>query len=171
MSNKIKKLYFTNDFSPENVKKLEGDGWILRNANLAKSDSFTERADEYGGEVPDRYKGEKITVTLTTELAPELQQAIDDAKAECKKVQAENTGLIADLKDALDAKDQVQAKLTETESQLGVLQTENTELKAKIAELEKATVKKPTAAELKAAKAAEDAKAAEEAKAVEQTQE
>lgn len=112
-----------------------------------------------------------ITVTVVTALSPELQQVIDDAKAECEKVQAENTDLIADLKDALDAKDQAQAKLTETEGQLGVLQTENTELKAKIAELEKAATKKPTAAELKAAKAAEDAKAAEEAKAAEQTQE
>lgn len=160
MSNKIKKLYFTNDFSPENVKKLEGDGWILRNANLAKSDSFTERADEYGGDIPDRYKGKEITVTVVAELSPELQQVIDDAKVECKKVQAENADLISDLKTALDAKDQLQAKLTETESQLGALQTENTELKAKIAELEKAAVKKPTAAELKAAKAVEEAKVA-----------
>lgn len=159
MSNKIKKLYFTNDFSPENVKKLESNGWILRNASLAKSDSFTEQADEYGGEVPDRYKGEKIAVTLTAELAPELQKVIDDAKAECEKIQSENTDLISDLKTALDAKDQLQAKVTETEGQLSAMQTENTELKAKIAELEKVAVKKPTAAELKAAKTAEEAKA------------
>lgn len=107
MPNKIKKLYFTSDFSPENVQKLEGDGWILRNANLAKSDSFIERADEYGGDVPEHYKSKG-----------------SKAAAECEK-----------------------------------LQTENTDLKAKIAELEKAAVKKPTAAELKAAKASEDAKA------------
>lgn len=170
MSNKIKKLYFTNDFSSENVKKLEGDGWILRNANLAKSDSFTERADEYGGNIPDRYKGKEITATVVTELSLELQQVIDDAKAECENIQAENADLISGLKTALDAKDQIQAKLTETESQLGALQTENTELKAKIVELEKASAKKPTAAEQKAAKAAEDAKAVEEAKATDQPQ-
>jgi len=162
MSNKIKKLYFTNDFSPENIKKLESNGWILRNASLAKSDSFTEQADEYGGEVPDRYKGEKIAVTLTAELAPELQQAINDAKAECKKIQSENTDLISDLKTALDTRDWLQAKLTETEGLLSAVQSENTELKAKIAELEKTTAKKLTAAEQKAAKAAEDAKAAEQ---------
>lgn len=61
-----------------------------------------------------------ITVNVVTELSPELQQVIDDAKAEVEKVLAENA-----------------------------------ELKAKIAELEKASAKKPTAAELKAAKAAE----------------
>lgn len=153
MSNKIKKLYFTNDFSPENVKKLEGDGWILRNANLAKSDSFTERADEYGGDVPDRYKGKEITVTVVAELSPELQQVIDDAKTECEKVQAENTDLISDLKTALDTKDRIQ-------SELNTVQAENSDLKAKIAELEKSAVKKPTAAELKAAKAVEEAKVA-----------
>ncbi|EPF71123.1 hypothetical protein [Acinetobacter rudis] len=49
-----------------------------------------------------------------------------------------------------------------TKADLEKLQTENTELKAKIAELEKATAKKLTAAEQKAAKAAEDAKAAEQ---------
>ena len=153
MSNKIKKLYFTNDFSPENVKKLEGDGWILRNANLAKSDSFTERADEYGGDIPDRYKGKEITVTVVAELSPELQQVIDDAKVECKKVQAENADLISDLKTALDTKDRIQ-------SELNTAQAENSDLKAKIAELEKSAVKKPTAAELKAAKAVEEAKVA-----------
>jgi chromosome segregation ATPase len=86
------------------------------------------------------------------------------ANDELEKLQSENTDLISDLKTALDAKDQLQAKLTETEGQLSAVQAENTDLKAKVAELEKAAVKKPTAAELKAAKA-------EEAKAAEQSQE
>lgn len=104
----------------------------------------------------------ELTVGVQIDVTPELQQAIDDAKAECEKIQSENTDLIADLKTALDAKDQLKAKLTETEGQLSAVQSENTELKAKIAELEKTVVKKPTAAELKAAKAAEEAKAAEQ---------
>lgn len=113
-----------------------------------------------------KQKGE-ITVGVQVGITPELQQVIDDAKSECEKVQTENTSLIESLNAALDAKDQLQAKLTETEGQLSAVQTENTELKAKIAEMEKAsTAKKPTAAELKAA-----AKAAEEAKAAEQPQE
>lgn len=97
----------------------------------------------------------ELTVGVQIGVTPELQQAIDDAKAECEKIQSENTDLISDLKTALDAKDLLQAKLTETEGLLSAVQSENTELKAKIAELEKATAKKPTAAELKAAKAAE----------------
>jgi hypothetical protein len=61
MKEKSKKLYFTNDFSPENVKKLQDEGWIIRNAQLAKSDSFVEQADEYAGDVPDWYpKQEKV---------------------------------------------------------------------------------------------------------------
>lgn len=88
MPNKIKKLYFTSDFSPENVQKLEGDGWILRNANLAKSDSFIERANEYGGDVPEHYKSKG-----------------SKAAAECEKLQTENTDIISDLTAALDEKD------------------------------------------------------------------
>lgn len=79
-------------------------------------------------------------------------------KADLEKLQTENTDLISDLKTALDAKDQLQAKLTEIEGQLIAVQAENTDLKAKIT----APTKKPTAAELKAAKAAEEAKAAEQ---------
>lgn len=101
----------------------------------------------------------ELTVGVQIGVTPELQKVIDDAKAECEKIQSENTNLTTDLKTALDAKDQLQTKLTETEGLLSAVQSENTELKAKIAELEKTTTKKPTAAELKAAKAVEEAKA------------
>ena len=60
MKEKPKKLYFTNDFSPENVKKLQDEGWIIRNAQLAKVDSFVEQADEYGGDIPDWYPKAKV---------------------------------------------------------------------------------------------------------------
>ncbi|MFW2106350.1 hypothetical protein ACG94R_22710, partial [Acinetobacter guillouiae] len=78
MKDKVKKLYFTNDFSASNVQKLQGEGWIIRNAQLAKSDSFVEKADEYGGDVPERYKANigKVTVELDVQTSPELQQAI-----------------------------------------------------------------------------------------------
>ena len=36
---------------------------------------------------------QKVTVTLSAETAPELQQAINDAKAECEKVATENIEL------------------------------------------------------------------------------
>lgn len=51
----------------------------------------------------EKLDGEHITVTLSAETAPELQQAINEAKAECEKVQAENESLKAQVKD-LEAK-------------------------------------------------------------------
>lgn len=129
MKEKVKKLYFTNDFSVENVQKLQGDGWIIRNAQLAKSDSFVEQADEYGGDVPERYKigVGKITVQLSAETSPELQQTIDDAKAECAKVVAENS----ELKDKLLIAEKA---LVAADEEIKALKT---------------VAKKPTAAELK----------------------
>ena len=81
MKTKTKKIYFTDDFSAENVEKLQSEGWILRNASAVKESDFIETADEYGGKVPEHYKAkaDTITVNINTEVAPELQQAIDDA--------------------------------------------------------------------------------------------
>ncbi|HFV9232085.1 TPA: Ish1 domain-containing protein [Acinetobacter baumannii] len=96
MKAKSKKIYFTNDFSASNVNKLQGDGWVLRNARLAAADTSIEVADEYGGDVPSHYKnasGALATVNLTVGISPELQAVIDDAKAECEKVVEENTQL------------------------------------------------------------------------------
>ena len=102
MKDKVKKLYFTNDFSTSNVQKLQGEGWIIRNAQLAKSDSFVEKADEYGGDVPERYKANigKVTVELDVQTSPELQQAIDEAKAECEKAVAERDDALEQLQAA-----------------------------------------------------------------------
>ncbi|NDM19821.1 hypothetical protein G3N22_19435, partial [Acinetobacter baumannii] len=96
MKAKSKKIYFTNDFSASNVNKLQGDGWVLRNARLAAADTSIEVADEYGGDVPSHYKnasGALATVNLAVGITPELQTVIDDAKAECEKVVEENTQL------------------------------------------------------------------------------
>lgn len=51
---------------------------------------------------------DQITVQLTTEIHPELQATIDQAKAECEKVVAENT--------------QLKAKILETEVLVSELQ-------------------------------------------------
>ncbi|HEE5406441.1 Ish1 domain-containing protein [Acinetobacter baumannii] len=96
MKAKSKKIYFTNDFSASNVNKLQGDGWVLRNARLAAADTSIEVADEYGGDVPSHYKnasGALATVNLAVGISPELQAVIDDAKAECEKVAEENNQL------------------------------------------------------------------------------
>lgn len=96
MKAKSKKIYFTNDFSASNVNKLQGDGWVLRNARLAAADTSIEVADEYGGDVPSHYKnasGALATVNVAVGISPELQAVIDDAKAEYEKVVEENTQL------------------------------------------------------------------------------
>ena len=56
----------------------------------------------------EKLDGEHITVTLSADTAPELLQAINEAKAECEKVQAENESLKAQVKD-LEAKLKKQA--------------------------------------------------------------
>lgn len=89
------------------------------------------------------------TVSLNVGITPELQASLDEAKAECEKVVAENT----DLTEQLDKEREAIKKLA----------SENDELKAKVKELE-AKAKKLTAAEAKAAKAAEDAKEADQPK-------
>lgn len=60
MTQKVKKLYFTSDFSAENVAKIQADGWILRNRAATHKGDFVEDADEYGGEVPDWYPQDKV---------------------------------------------------------------------------------------------------------------
>ncbi|WP_151959314.1 hypothetical protein [Acinetobacter bereziniae] len=125
MKDKVKKLYFTNDFSLSNVQKIQGDGWIIRNAQLAKSDSFVEKADEYGGDVPERYKTNtgKVTVDLDIHTSPELQQAIDDAVAECGKVAAERD-------DALEQLQVAQSELIAFQNNLDAMKARITELEA-----------------------------------------
>lgn len=98
----------------------------------------------------------QITVTLNTEIAPELQQAIDDAKAECEKVVAENAELIEQLKKEREAVKKLTFENTELLDKVHIAEKTLVEADAEITAL-KATPKKPTAAELKAAKAAEEA--------------
>ena len=135
-----KRLYFTNDFSPENVADLQGQGYTLRKASAYHEADTLEACIEVAGDVPQAYldliartKANIITANVQVGITPELQAVIDEAKAECEKVVAENEA----LKQKIAALD-------------GSLVVAN----ERIAELE-AKPKKPTAAELKAAKAAE----------------
>lgn len=185
------RLYFTNDFSPENVKKLQGQGWTLRRASAYRPGDSLEECSEVSGDVPQAYldtekkANGKLTVQLDVETSPALQKALDDAKAECEKVAAKN----AELKEQLDKEREAVKRLTaeNTELQNKVLIAEKTlvsadeeikALKDRITYLQEplasggasagtpaeAKPKKPTAAELKAAKAAEDAAQANETK-------
>ena len=56
LDNKMTKLYFTDDFSPENVKKLREQGYLLRNVRAYHEADAIEVCDEVVGMVPERYK-------------------------------------------------------------------------------------------------------------------
>lgn len=186
-----KRLYFTNDFSPENVADLQGQGYTLRKASAYHEADTLEACAEVAGDVPQAYldliartKANIITANVQVGITPELQATIDQAKAECEKVVAENVDLKqqietlkadlapgepADLSGLvpLEQFDAVAQKLVETEEQLNKeretvkkLTSENEALKAQA----ETKPKKPTAAEVKAAKAAEEADTAEQPK-------
>ena len=187
-----KRLYFTNDFSPENVAELQAQGYTLRKASAYHEADTLEACAEVAGDVPQAYldlikrnKANIVTANVQVSITPELQKVIDDAKAECEKVVAEN----AELKEQLDKEREAVKRLTaeNTELQNKVLIAEKTlvsadeeikALKDRITYLQEplasggasagtpaeAKPKKPTAAELKAAKAAEDAAQANETK-------
>ena len=138
------------------VKIKDGDDFRVIN----ESDFKYGQHELYEGE---KLSTDSVVVNLEVGITPELQATIDEAKAECKKVVAEND----DLKQQLDK---------EYEAVKG-LDLANSQLKDKISTLEKtllvadeeikalkAAAKKPTAAELKAAKALEDAAKEEQPK-------
>lgn len=112
-------------------------------------------------EVRELPKAKPITVEVKVGITPELQATIDDAKAECEKVVAENN----DLKQQLNKEREA----------VKILDLENSQLKDKVSSAEKALLaadaeikalkaaaKRPTAAELKAAKASDDAEPTKE---------
>ena len=142
------------------VKIKDGDDFRVIN----ESDFKYGQHELYEGE---KLSTDSVVVNLEVGITPELQATIDEAKAECEKVVAENVDLKqqietlkadlapgepADLSGLvpLEQFDAVAQKLVETEEQLKA----QAETKPK----------KPTAAEVKAAKAAEEADTAEQPK-------
>ena len=95
-------------------------------------------------EVRELPRAKPLTVDLKVSITPELQDVIDQTKAECEKVVAENV----ELKD----------QLATSKDEFIAFQNDVNAMKKRIAELEPVVDKKPTAAELKAAKAAEPTK-------------
>lgn len=180
-----KRLYFTDDFSPANVADLQAQGYTLRKASAYHESDTLEACAEVAGDVPQAYldliartKANIITANVQVGITPELQKVIDDAKAKCEKVVAENAelkeqietlkadltpGEPADLSGLIPAEQfgAVAQKLTETEDQLNKereavkkLTAEKDALLAQVKDLE-AKLKKQAATEAKAAKAAE----------------
>lgn len=151
-----KRLYFTDDFSPENVAKLQGEGYILRKASAYHEADTLEPCSEVAGDVPKAYldlikrnNSNIVTIEAKVGITPELQATIDDAKAECAKVIAENVEL--------------KEQLATAQGEFIAFKNDVAAMQARIDELQPPT-KKPTAAELKAAKAAEEASKVEQSK-------
>ena len=151
-----KRLYFTDDFSPENVAKLQGEGYILRKASAYHEADTLEPCSEVAGDVPKAYldlikrnNSNIVTIEAKVGITPELQATIDEAKAECAKVIAENVEL--------------KEQLATAQGEFIAFKNDVAAMQARIDELQPPT-KKPTAAELKAAKAAEEAAKAEQPK-------
>ena len=142
-----KRLYFTNDFSPENVAELQARGYTLRKASAYHEADTLEACAEVAGDVPQAYldlikrnKANIVTANVQVSITPELQKVIDDAKAECEKVVAESN----ELKERLNKECEAMKKLT---AEKDALLTQVKDLETKL--------KKQTATEAKAAKAAE----------------
>lgn len=151
-----KRLYFTDDFSPENVAKLQGEGYILRKASAYHEADTLEPCSEVAGDVPKAYldlikrnNSNIVTIEAKVGITPELQATIDEAKAECAKVIAENVEL--------------KEQLATAQGEFIAFKNDVAAMQARIDELQPPT-KKPTAAELKAAKAAEEASKVEQSK-------
>lgn len=151
-----KRLYFTDDFSPENVAKLQGEGYILRKASAYHEADTLEPCSEVAGDVPKAYldlikrnNSNIVTIEAKVGITPELQATIDEAKAECAKVIAENVEL--------------KEQLATAQGEFIAFKNDVAAMQARIDELQPPT-KKPTAAELKAAKAAEEAAKVEQPK-------
>lgn len=151
-----KRLYFTDDFSPENVAKLQGEGYILRKASAYHEADTLEPSSEVAGDVPKAYldlikrnNSNIVTIEAKVGITPELQATIDEAKAECAKVIAENVEL--------------KEQLATAQGEFIAFKNDVAAMQARIDELQPPT-KKPTAAELKAAKAAEEASKVEQSK-------
>ncbi|WP_180004847.1 MULTISPECIES: hypothetical protein [unclassified Acinetobacter] len=151
-----KRLYFTDDFSPENVAKLQGEGYILRKASAYHEADTLEPCSEVAGDVPKAYldlikrnNSNIVTIEAKVGITPELQATIDEAKAECVKVIAENVEL--------------KEQLATAQGEFIAFKNDVAAMQARIDELQLPT-KKPTAAELKAAKAAEEASKVEQSK-------
>lgn len=143
---KQKKLWFTDDFSPANVAKLQAEGWILRKASACHASDTVENCDEVGGDVPKQYKQTAVAFDVTEGFIPVEQ--FDAVNTELVETQDELAKTKLSLDDAtkhtadLEQKQAVQMtefeqQKSELETQLKTLEQENTVLKAELAELYK----------------------------------
>ena len=90
----MKILYFTHDFSPENVKFAKENGLIMRNLGSYHATDFIEQCDAVCGDAPERYQHlPKHTLPesssqekpLDKMTAPELTNALKALSVEIPK--------------------------------------------------------------------------------------
>lgn len=148
------------------VKIQDGESYRIIN----ESDFKQNQHQLYEDATPSN---ESINLNVKVGITPELQQVIADAKAECEKAVAENEALkeqiialengAKEYSDLTSENSRLKDQLTLSEKNIGELQTVIDSLNKTVAELE-SKPKKPTAAEVKAAKAAEEIKPVEQPK-------
>jgi len=152
------------------VKIKDGDDFRVIN----ESDFKYGQHELYEGE---KLSTDSVVVNLEVGITPELQATIDEAKAECEKVVAENAELKTKFQGAEVERDALSTKVKELDLQsvelaeqlnkereaVKKLTSDNEALNAQLKNLE-AKAKKLTAAEAKTAKAAEEAAKVDEPK-------
>ena len=145
------------------VKIKDGDDFRVIN----ESDFKYGQHELYEGE---KLSTDSVVVSLEVGITPELQATIDEAKAQCEKVVAENAELKTKFQDVEVERDALSTKVKELAEQLNKereavkkLTSDNEALNAQLKNLE-AKAKKLTAAEAKTAKAAEEAAKVDEPK-------
>lgn len=125
----------------------------------------------------EKLSTDSVVVNLEVDITPELQATIDEAKAECEKVIAENAELKTKFQGAKVERDALSTKVKELDLQsvelaeqlnkereaVKKLMSENEVLNTQVKNLE-AKAKKTTTAEAKTAKVAEEAAKAEQPK-------
>jgi chromosome segregation ATPase len=152
------------------VKIKDGDDFRVIN----ESDFKYGQHELYEGE---KLSTDSVVVNLEVGITPELQATIDEAKAQCEKVVAENAELKTKFQDVEVERDALSTKVKELDLQsvelaeqlnkereaVKKLTSDNEALNAQLKNLE-AKAKKLTAAEAKTAKAAEEAAKVDEPK-------
>lgn len=68
----MKKLFFTEDFSSDNVANLQAQGYTLRNPLAYKEGDFIEDCDAVAGDVPEAYAKRFKLVENKSDVAPTL---------------------------------------------------------------------------------------------------
>lgn len=109
-----KKLWFTDDFSPEHIAEKQAEGWLLRKASACHASDTLEVCDEVGGDVPEQYKNTEIAFDIEGFVPLEQFDAVS------KKLQ------------------ETEQQLTMTRSEFVTFQNDVDAMKARVAVLESA---------------------------------